>query len=64
MLPQQLTLDCVACFPAAGFILYDSHIPKQLLDSGGPRTNQMDINNTLGHFDLVNYQLKEVGLML
>jgi hypothetical protein len=44
-----------------GFLAYDSSIPKALLDSGGPRTGKMDINNTIGHFELVNYQLKEVS---
>eukprot|EP00878_Enallax_costatus_P007175 GHUV01007519.1.p1 GENE.GHUV01007519.1~~GHUV01007519.1.p1 ORF type:complete len:671 (+),score=160.19 GHUV01007519.1:272-2284(+) len=46
--------------PKGGFIAYESHIPQHLMDTGGPRTNQMDINNTVGHFDLVNYQLKEL----
>lgn len=40
---------------------YEPHIPKELMAAGGPRTGKMDINNTLGHFDLVNHQLKEVG---
>jgi hypothetical protein len=44
-----------------GFLAYESSIPKALLDAGGPRTGKMDINNTIGHFELVNYQLKEVG---
>jgi hypothetical protein len=39
---------------------YEPHIPKELLDSGGPRTGKMDIANTQGHFALVNHQLKEV----
>jgi len=39
---------------------YEPHIPKELLESAGPRTGKMDINNTQGHFALVNYQLKEV----
>jgi hypothetical protein len=44
-----------------GFLAYESSIPKALIDAGGPRTGKMDINNTIGHFELVNYQLKEVG---
>lgn len=51
----------MSAFFVDGFITYDSQIPKQLLDSGGPRTKQMDINNTVGHFELLNYQLKEVS---
>jgi hypothetical protein len=43
-----------------GFLAYESSIPKALLDAGGPCTGKMDINNTIGHFELVNYQLKEV----
>jgi hypothetical protein len=51
-------------FPALdGFLAYESSIPKALLDTGGPRTGKMDINNTIGHFELVNYQLKEVRTM-
>jgi hypothetical protein len=54
---QEDTLDCLC---AGGFIAYDPQIPKELLDNGGPQTHKMDINNTIGHFNLVNYQLKQV----
>ncbi|KAI8466122.1 MAG: nucleotide-diphospho-sugar transferase-domain-containing protein [Monoraphidium minutum] len=43
-----------------GFITFDPHIPKDLLDKAGPRTGKMDLANTAGHFELVNYQLKQL----
>eukprot|EP00882_Tetradesmus_deserticola_P016394 GHRQ01017508.1.p1 GENE.GHRQ01017508.1~~GHRQ01017508.1.p1 ORF type:complete len:452 (+),score=165.32 GHRQ01017508.1:1428-2783(+) len=46
--------------PKNGFLAYESSLPKALLDAAGPRTGKMDINNTIGHFELVNYQLKEL----
>uniref|UniRef100_A0A383W3X9 Nucleotide-diphospho-sugar transferase domain-containing protein n=1 Tax=Tetradesmus obliquus TaxID=3088 RepID=A0A383W3X9_TETOB len=46
--------------PKNGFLAYESSIPRALLDGAGPRTGKMDINNTIGHFELVNYQLKEL----
>lgn len=55
-------LPAVMMFNTApdGFLAYESSIPRALLDGAGPRTGKMDINNTIGHFELVNYQLKEV----
>jgi hypothetical protein len=44
-----------------GFLAYESTVPAELLQNGGPRTGKMDIQNTIGHFDLVNFQLKEVS---
>jgi hypothetical protein len=41
-------------------MLYEPHIPQELLAAAGPGTGKMDVNNTLGHFALVNHQLKEV----
>lgn len=59
---SQSMVDVSSCLLFAdGFITYDSHIPKHLLDNGGPRTNTMDINNTIGHFELMNHQLREVS---
>ena len=57
LLPSTLPV----CAAPGRFISYDPQIPKELLDNGGPRTGKMDINNTLGHFELVNYQIKQVG---
>lgn len=48
------------CLPPDGFMLYAPHIPQELLAKGGPATGKMDVNNTLGHFALINHQLKEV----
>lgn len=45
---------------AAGFLTYVPHIPGELLDKAGPRTHTMELDNTIGHFDLVNHQLREV----
>lgn len=43
---------------------YEPHIPKGLLSAAGPATGKMDINNTQGHFALVNHQLKEVSMLV
>lgn len=35
-------------------------IPSNLLARGKPLTGKMDLDNVQGHFELVNYQLKQV----
>jgi hypothetical protein len=42
---------------------YEPTIPKKLLEAAGPATGKMDIDNTRGHFALVNHQIKEVRLL-
>lgn len=56
-----MTLALLATHPPGGFLTFDPHIPQALLDKAGPQTGLMDIANTVGHFELVNYQLKQVG---
>jgi hypothetical protein len=43
---------------------YEPTIPKKLLEAAGPATGKMDIDNTRGHFALVNHQIKEVRKLL
>jgi len=43
-----------------GFLTFTPQIPQSLLDRAGPRTNTMALDNTLGHFELVNHQLKQL----
>lgn len=59
-LPLHQTIRPLPTLSAAGFLTYVPHVPKALLAVAGPRTHKMDLDNTLGHFDLVNHQLKEV----
>lgn len=55
-------LMCLALAPAAagGFLVYDNDVPPHLLAMAGPRTGMVEMNNTLGHWDLVNHQLRQV----
>lgn len=59
--PGRMLMPCLPAHARAdGFIAYEPALSKQLLEGGGPRTNKMDIANTIGHFELVNHQLLEV----
>jgi hypothetical protein len=48
------------CCTAGGFLTYNNDVPKCLLTKSGPRTGRVDMNNTLGHWDLINHQLRQV----
>jgi hypothetical protein len=52
----------LCCGPAlaGGFLVYDPDVPADLLANGGPRTGMIAMNNTLGHWPLVNHQLRLV----
>lgn len=41
-------------------MMYDPALPPALLNASGPRTKDFTLANTLGHFELVNYQLLQV----
>lgn len=45
---------------AKGFLSFNLSIPADMLANAGPRTNGFDINNTAGHFALMNHQLRQL----
>lgn len=47
-----------------GYLVYDSDVPAGMLSAAVPASlaagGRLDLNGTLGHFELVHHQLKQV----
>jgi hypothetical protein len=48
---------------AGGFLAYETNLPKELLDKSVAMIGNYTMDNFAGHFELVNYQLTEVGAL-
>ncbi len=44
-----------------GFVTFKLDVPEALLKNAGPRTKKMNVENSDGHFELVNHQITQVG---
>jgi hypothetical protein len=47
-----------------GFVTFNLDVPAELLKNAGPRTKMMNVENSVGHFELVNHQITQVGASL
>eukprot|EP00803_Ostreobium_quekettii_P009210 evm.model.scf_772EXC.7 EVM.evm.TU.scf_772EXC.7 scf_772EXC:53561-60533(-) len=43
-----------------GYLTFDMDVPSALLDTAGPRTHKIEVENVMGHFELVNHQIKQI----